>query len=92
MGNKLRHWKQRFDKNVSFVWSRSILFGGSYTKVGEIIPDVLSKNPIKLKRFWESRVIELKDFKAPDVQTGQTEKDTPKIKQTKLDNEISTCN
>lgn len=84
---KLRHWKQRFNKDAKFVWTRSILYAGATTVAGEIVPDELSKNAIKLRRFWESGVIELKEFKAPDVQTGQVVlKKEEKVIKTKLKN------
>lgn len=68
---KLRHWKQRFDKNAKFVWRRSLKFGGEYTKIGSQIPKSLLIKPTKLRRFWEAGVIELRDFEAPKVSTGK---------------------
>lgn len=68
---KLRHWKQRFNKNSAFVWRRAILYAGEITQPGEPIPDELQAAPTKLRRFWESSTIELAEFEAPDVQTGQ---------------------
>lgn len=67
----LRHWKQRFNKNAEFVWRRSLTFQGKRTKIGDEIPETLAENPTKLRRFWESSVIELAEFEAPDVSTGQ---------------------
>lgn len=71
---KLRHWKQRFKPNAAFVWRRRCLFQGKMTEIGMPIPDVLVKLPTKLRRFWESRVIELAEFDAPNVATGVVEK------------------
>ena len=68
---KLRHWKQRFDKNAKFVWRRSLKFGGTMTKIGSQIPKSLLIKPTKLRRFWEAGVIELRDFEAPKVSTGK---------------------
>ena len=45
---------------------------------------LLSENPSKLKRFWEARVIELAEFEAPDVATGQVP-DVPKTDEPKTD-------
>ena len=74
----LRHWKQRFNKNAKFVWRRSLTFQGKRTKIGDEIPDTLADNPTKLRRFWESSVIELAEFEDPDVTTGQVaEVETP---------------
>lgn len=68
---KLRHWKQRFDKNAAFVWRRKIKYAGELTQPGEPIPDALQDHPTKLRRFWESQTIELAEFEEPDVATGQ---------------------
>lgn len=62
---KLRHWKQRFDKDAAFVWRKSILYGKGYTKIGGKIPKELAADRNRLRRFWESGVIELKEFKEP---------------------------
>lgn len=68
---KLRHWKQRFDKNAKFIWRRPIVFQGNKVREGDPIPQALENNPTKLRRFWESKVIELAEFAAPNVATGQ---------------------
>ena len=70
---KLRHWKQRFDKNADFVWRRQIKYAGELTQPGELIPDELQDAPTKLRRFWESGTIELAEFEDPNVATGQVE-------------------
>jgi len=44
------------------------------TEVGAEVPEALTASPTKLRRFWESRVIELRDFEPPNVITGQPEK------------------
>lgn len=67
----LRHWKQRFNKNADFIWRRPIIWQGENMEPGDPIPEALAKNPTKLRRFWESRVIELAEFEEPDVLTGQ---------------------
>lgn len=66
----LRHWKQRFDKNAAFIWRRQLLFQGVLTKPGDPIPEILAENATKLRRFWESKVIELAEFDTPNVATG----------------------
>lgn len=58
----LRHWKQRFDPNASFIWRKQQVFAGVTFKAGDSIPDDLAKNKTKLRRFWESKVIELAEF------------------------------
>lgn len=67
---KLRHWKQRFDKNAAFIWRRRMLYRGTLTIPGTPIPELLANNRTKLRRFWESKVIELAEFDAPNVATG----------------------
>ncbi len=67
---KLRHWKQRFDQNAAFIWRRRMLYRGTLTIPGTPIPELLASNRTKLRRFWESKVIELAEFDAPNVATG----------------------
>lgn len=68
---KLRHWKQRFDPNAKFIWRRPVNWAGEKVKPGTVIPEALAENRVKLRRFWEARTIELAEFEAPDVLTGQ---------------------
>ncbi len=63
----LRHWRQQYDPNAEFVWRRPSVFMGVCYKPGEKIPAELQKNKTKLKRFWESKWIELALF---DEKTG----------------------
>jgi len=69
---KLRHWKQRFNKNARFVWRRPTTFGGEAYQPGDPIPPELESNKTKLRRFWESSAIELAEFEDPNVATGLT--------------------
>ena len=70
---KLRHWKQRFDPNAAFVCRRLMQWGGETYEPGDRIPEELAANKAKLRRFWESGWIELAEFDAPNVATGQVE-------------------
>ena len=70
---KLRHWKQRYNPHAAFIWRRRVNWQGKPCTPGEVIPDELAANKAKLRRFWESQWIELAQFDAPDVQTGQME-------------------
>lgn len=67
---KLRHWKQQFDPRAKFVWRKNLRFAGEQMVAGDIVPDGLLK-PTKLRRFWESGIIELAEFETPDVATGR---------------------
>ncbi len=73
----LRHWKQRFHKDAEFIWRRPLVYAGKSCAPGELIPDVLKVNASKLRRFWESGVIELAQFEDPDVLTGRVAQSTP---------------
>lgn len=59
---KVRHWRQRFDPDVDFIWRRSILFDGRMTKVGAPVPKSLRGNRRKLRDLWEAKTIELARF------------------------------
>ena len=71
---RLRHWKQRFDPGVQFIWRRAVRWHGKLVKTGDKIPKALAEHPTKLRRFWESGVIELANFEAPNVLTGRVKK------------------
>jgi len=75
----LRHWKQRFQKDAEFIWRRPVTWQGKQVKAGDLIPKSLAENPTKLRRFWESRAIELAQFEEPDVLTGQKHEPTPEL-------------
>ncbi len=81
---KLRHWKQRYDAKASFVWRRQTQWpdtsGDGKPELvtfppGSLVPErvIKSMGPAKLRRFWESRRIELAEFEAPNVATGAAE-------------------
>lgn len=70
----LRHWKQRFNKNAEFVWRKSVKYNGQQMVLGSAIPKQLADSPTKLRRFWESGVIELAEFDEPNVLTGESSK------------------
>ncbi len=72
---RLRHWKQRYEKNARFIFRRHLKWGAKEYQPGDLIPDELIAMPAKLRRFWESRVIELADFSAPNVATGRREEE-----------------
>ena len=75
--HKFRHWKQRYDPNASFICRRRLQWGGLKYEPGDPTPDGLAANKGKLRRFWESGWIELAEFEAPNVATGQVERDLP---------------
>jgi hypothetical protein len=76
---KLRHLKQRFHAKAAFIWRRPTSWPRNGKAVdfpaGSIVPDWVIKDMggAKLRRFWESHRIELAEFDAPDVRTGQVE-------------------
>ena len=82
---RLRHWKQKYDKNAKFIWSRDVVYSGQDFVAGDIIPDGLV-SPTKLRRLWESKWIQLADFDAPDVLTG-TVGEYQKVEETEPEDE-----
>lgn len=80
---KLRHWKQRFDKNAEFIFRRRLVWGGKTYVPGDPIPKALAQSPTKLRRFWESSTVELTLFEDPDVADGQVAfvVDTPEVQE-----------
>ena len=70
---KLRHWKQRFNRNAEFIFRRRVNWGTKIYEPGDLIPKELQDNPTKLRRFWESHTVELAEFDVPNVATGQVE-------------------
>ncbi len=81
---KIRHWKQRYDPKARFVFRRAtswplVTKDGKIKPgpdriqypAGSIIPDAVVKSMgAKLRRWWEGHLIELHEFKAPNVTTG----------------------
>ncbi len=65
--SRLRHWKQKFNPKAKFIWAKHILYNGQMTIIGAEIPQILIDNPNKVRRFWESKHIQLADFTAPNV-------------------------
>lgn len=68
---KFRHWKQRFNPDAKFIFRRGVLFGPKRYDRGDLCPEELLRNKLKLRNFWEARVIELAEFEVPDIITGQ---------------------
>ncbi len=68
---KLRHWKQRFDKNAKFICRRPMDWDDKKYLPGDDIPKGLEENKAKLRRFWESQWLELAEFETLDVTTGR---------------------
>ena len=62
---KVRHWKQRFDPNVKFIFRRGMTFAGKKHQRGDYVPKKLLTNRLKLENFWEAEVIELAEFAVP---------------------------
>lgn len=70
----LRHWKQRFDENAEFVFRKAVTYATVEFKAGDPIPEDLKNKTTKLRRFWESNVVELAQFEEPNVKTGVVDK------------------
>ena len=72
---KVRHWKQQYDKNAAFIFRRQLAYDDKTYEPGDEIPVALFENKTKLRRFWESKFIELWHFEEVDVATGQKPED-----------------
>ena len=72
--SKVRHWKQRFDPNVEFIFRRGMRFAGKQYKRGDLVPKRLLKQKLKLENFWEAGVIELAKFEAGPVSLAGVDK------------------
>ena len=87
---KVRHWKQRFDPAAAFVCRRRIVWGAEIYERGDLIPDQLAGNKVKLRRFWDSGFIELWEENPepePDVKAGE-ESQAPRERKAKRDGAI----
>ena len=68
---KLRHWKQQFEPNAKFVWRRAMRWNKHDFVAGEPVPEWLQEQlGRRLRRFWESNMIELAEFAEPNSLTG----------------------
>ena len=56
---------------------RRMRWEGVAFESGDRIPEGLAANKGKLRRFWEAGWIELAEFEAPNVATGQIESGLP---------------
>jgi hypothetical protein len=74
---RLRHWKQRFDKDAAFIWNKHMTWDGEPVVPGAVIPDALAADANRLRRFWEAGIIQLAQFEEPDVATGQAPEPVP---------------
>lgn len=81
----IRHWKQRFDKDAIFIWRKGLTWEGERVVAGTEIPQSLYDNKIKLRRFWDSGVIELASFVEPDVLTGAVKTEEVKTEEVKTE-------
>lgn len=69
--NRLRHWKQRYDADAKFVFTRRLKLGLDKKKPwvlpGDPVPsgDVRIKG--RLKRWWHAGVIALADWESPEA-------------------------
>ena len=72
---KIRHWKQRYDAKAAFVWRKQTTWSTPTHKAvtfpaGSVVEEWVleSMGAAKLRRFWESHRIELREF---DNDTGR---------------------
>ena len=63
-----RHWKQRFDPAMRFVFRRATNYASRAYKPGDPIPEELATHKGRLRRLWNARRIQLEW--CPNSQTG----------------------
>lgn len=63
MGRSFRHWKQRFDPNAEFVFTRRVRVGpkdAPWVPAGTVVDKVLHKR--RLVTWWWAGLIAIKDW------------------------------
>jgi len=69
MSGRVRHWKQRFDKDADFVFLRHLRTGldpdNPFSNPGDPVPKDDRIKGHRLKRWWEARIIGLANFVPP---------------------------
>ena len=76
---KYRHWRQRFNPDAAFVLRRPLLIFGEPFPRGHRLSDeqVLAIGRTKIRRWWESKAIELADFADDAVARPQRDENRP---------------
>lgn len=69
---KARHWSQVYDSTSPMQWRRSVIWDGVQYQPGDRVPS--SVPPSRLRRLWRAKFIELFNFKARDISSGQAAK------------------
>lgn len=63
----MRHWKQHFCADAEFVYRKRLnLGGGEWSSKGSPV-DKAALGPKKLRRFWDSNVIEIANWRPLNV-------------------------
>lgn len=68
---RARHWKQRFTPGARFKFRKRGNWYGKTYDVGDPIPQELQDDHRRLRRAWDTRLIELEVFEPIHVRTGQ---------------------
>ena len=63
----VRHWKQVFNIEGPFVFTRSLQLEEGRCMVGDTVPDYLSSNGHRMKMWWRGNVIALKNWDYPEA-------------------------
>ena len=68
---RARHWKQRFQPGARYIFRKRGNWYGVTYEVGARIPQELQDDYRRLRRAWDTRLIELEIFDPVHVNSGQ---------------------
>ena len=67
-----RHWRQRFEPGLRFIFRRPCTLGGTRYGTGDPVPDSVGSR--LLRKMWNSQRIELSDWTDPPVHVSREAK------------------
>lgn len=60
-----KHWKQKFNPEGPFIFTRSLMLEDGRVAVGDDVPDYLSSNKHRMLMWWKANRIALKNWNYP---------------------------
>jgi len=63
----VKHWKQVFNENGPFIFTRSMQLEDGRCMVGDDVPSYLSDNKHRMKMWWQADRIALKNWSYPEA-------------------------
>ncbi len=61
-GRIVKHWKQVFNPQGPFIFTRSLMLEGGRCAVGDDVPEYLSSNKHRMSMWWKADRIALKNW------------------------------